>query len=269
MSKINKISNAKNNDDDEDFPDAEDDFEESGPDFGAPSSGIISFKKNLSGKKTATTTIAPVAAADASDSETDGDSDASAASDDDDDDDDGDISEVDSEVDPNDDEQIRAKTTTGTNAKTETLASKFGLGLSDDDDDEDDDDDDDEHYLQKFDQTLKQNIIAEYHPELKVHNNDEVESLSRIVKDENGNIVDPLHRTMPFITKYEKARVLGERAKQLNSGAKPFIEIDAQVLDGYLIALKEFEQKKIPFIVKRPLPNGGCEYWKLRDLEIL
>ena len=31
----------------------------------------------------------------------------------------------------------------------------------------------------------------------------------------------------------------------------------------------EFEQKKIPFIVRRPLPNGGSEYWKLRDLEIL
>ena len=85
----------------------------------------------------------------------------------------------------------------------------------------------------------------------------------------DGQVIDPLHRTLPFLTKYEKARVLGERAKQLNSGAKPFVEVDPSVVDGYLIALAEFEQKKIPFIVKRPMPNGGCEYWKLRDLEVL
>jgi DNA-directed RNA polymerase I, II, and III subunit RPABC2 len=96
-----------------------------------------------------------------------------------------------------------------------------------------------------------------------------VDAMTRIVRDENGVIVDPLHRTLPFITKYERARILGERAKQINSGAKPLIPVEPDVIDGYLIALAEFEQKKIPFIVKRPLPNGGCEYWKLKDLAIL
>jgi len=62
---------------------------------------------------------------------------------------------------------------------------------------------------------------------------------------------------------------LGERAKQLNAGAKPMVEVDINVIDGYLIALKEFEEKKIPFIIKRPLPNGGIEYWKFKDLEVL
>jgi len=71
------------------------------------------------------------------------------------------------------------------------------------------------------------------------------------------------------LTKYEKARIIGERAKQLNSGAMPTIEIESNIIDGYLIALKEFEQKKIPFIVKRPLPNGGCEYWRFSDLEVI
>jgi len=138
-----------------------------------------------------------------------------------------------------------------------------------DDSEEEDDDDDDENYLQKFDESLKTNIIAEHYPELKAHNNDEVDIMTRVVRNESGVIVDPLHRTLPFITKYEKSRVLGERAKQINSGAKPFVEVDASLIDGYLIALKEFEEKKIPFIVKRPLPNGGCEYWKLQDLEML
>jgi DNA-directed RNA polymerase I, II, and III subunit RPABC2 len=93
--------------------------------------------------------------------------------------------------------------------------------------------------------------------------------MSRVVRDENGNIIDPLHKTLPFITRYEKARILGERAKQINSGAKPFVELEPNVIDGYVIALKEFEAKKIPFIVKRPLPNGGVEYWKFEDLEVL
>ena len=40
-------------------------------------------------------------------------------------------------------------------------------GSEDDDDDDEDDDDYDENYLQKFDETLKQNIISEYHPEMQ------------------------------------------------------------------------------------------------------
>lgn len=139
----------------------------------------------------------------------------------------------------------------------------------DDEDDEDDEDDDeeDENYLQKFEKSVKQNIISEYHPEKKSHNYDEIDILTRIVRDKLGNIIDPLHRTLPFVTKYEKARIVGERAKQLNSGAPPFIEVESDVIDGYLIALEEFNCKKIPFIIRRPLPNGGSEYWRLSDLE--
>jgi DNA-directed RNA polymerase I, II, and III subunit RPABC2 len=136
-------------------------------------------------------------------------------------------------------------------------------------DDDDEEDEDDEDYLQKFDESIKQKIIQDYHPELKSQNYDEIETLSRVVRNNSGAIVDPLHQTLPFLTKYEKARVLGERATQLNAGAMPMIEVDADVIDGYVIALKEFEQKKIPFIIKRPLPNGAVEYWKLEDLEIL
>jgi DNA-directed RNA polymerase I, II, and III subunit RPABC2 len=138
-----------------------------------------------------------------------------------------------------------------------------------DDDDEEDDEDIEENYLQKFDENIQKSIISEFHPELHSHNSDEIEVLSRVVRDENGVVIDPLHKTLPFITRYEKARILGERAKQINAGAQPMVEVDINVIDGYLIALKEFEQKKIPFIIKRPLPNGGIEYWKFKDLEVI
>jgi DNA-directed RNA polymerases I, II, and III subunit RPABC2 len=142
--------------------------------------------------------------------------------------------------------------------------SEFDNDFSDDDDEEEDD-----NYLQKFDAETQKKIISEHHPELQAHNYDEVEILSRVVRDENGNIIDPLHKTLPFITKYEKARILGERAKQLDAGAQALVEVDPSVIDGYLIALKEFEAKAIPFIIQRPLPSGASEYWKFSDLEIL
>jgi DNA-directed RNA polymerase I, II, and III subunit RPABC2 len=142
--------------------------------------------------------------------------------------------------------------------------------LDEDDDDEDDDDEENgEAYLQKLDSALQQQIISDFHPELKSHNNNEIDILCRVVRDENGVIIDPLHKTIPFITRYEKARILGERAKQLNSGAKPLVDIEPSIIDGYLIALKEYEQKRIPFIIKRPIPNGGIEYWRFEDLEML
>ena len=140
---------------------------------------------------------------------------------------------------------------------------------TDDDDDEDDEDDEDENYLQKFDESLRSNIISDHHPELHQHNYEEIDALTNIAKNEFGIVIDPLHKTLPFLTKYERARVLGERAKQINSGSKPFVKIEPSMIDGYLIALKELDEKMIPFIVKRPLPHGGCEYWKLKDLELL
>jgi DNA-directed RNA polymerase I, II, and III subunit RPABC2 len=135
--------------------------------------------------------------------------------------------------------------------------------------DSDDDDDSDEEDFEKFDKDIKESLIESYHPELKTLNYEEIEALCVVVRDNHGIIIDPLHKTIPILSRYEKARILGERADQLNSGAEPFIDVDHTMIDGYLIALRELEEKKIPFIVQRPLPNGGCEYWRLKDLEIL
>jgi DNA-directed RNA polymerase I, II, and III subunit RPABC2 len=137
------------------------------------------------------------------------------------------------------------------------------------DNDSDDDSDDDLNYLQKFNNDIKQDIISDYYPELQNINFNEVEALSRVIRNENGVIVDILHKTVPILTKYEETRIIGERAKQINSGATPYIKINEGEYDGYKIALLELEQKKIPFIIKRPLPSGGIEYWHLNDLEVI
>lgn len=139
----------------------------------------------------------------------------------------------------------------------------------DDDDDDDEDDDDSDEIFEKIDKLRQENIIQNHHPELKTLNYEEINGLCTIVKNKKGVIIDPLHKTLPILSRYEKARVLGERAEQINSGAQSFIKVDNSMIDGYLIALKELEEKKIPFIIQRPLPNGGCEYWRLNDLEII
>jgi DNA-directed RNA polymerase subunit K/omega len=137
------------------------------------------------------------------------------------------------------------------------------------DNDEDDDDEYEENYLQKFDYEINKNYVEEFHPECLNHNSDEVSKLAKVIRDENNIIIDPLHKTLPYLTKYEKARVLGQRAKQIETGAKPFVKVPDNIIDSYVIAELELREKKIPFIIKRPIPGGAFEYWHLRDLEII
>jgi DNA-directed RNA polymerase subunit K/omega len=151
------------------------------------------------------------------------------------------------------------------------LGVPHGIHFDDDEDEEDDetDDNDSSEYFQKLKSNIRESYVATYHPESLSHNYDEIQTLARVVRNSAGVIVDDLHRTIPIMTKYEKTRIIGQRAKQLNEGAPAFIKIDSTVIDGYLIAVKELEQKKTPFIIRRPLPNGGSEYWRVQDLEIL
>ena len=139
------------------------------------------------------------------------------------------------------------------------------INLSDDEDD--DADEDGELYLKKFDKDINDNYLLNFHPECALHNYDEVLAMSKVIRDKNGIIIDDLHRTIPYLTKYERARILGQRAKQINSGATAFVKVPENVIDGYLIAELELKEKRIPFIIRRPLPNGGSEYWSVKDLE--
>ena len=131
------------------------------------------------------------------------------------------------------------------------------------------DEDENDHYLQKFNADINQNELLKFHPETIIHNYDEISALTKIVRDNNGVIVDPLHRTASYLTKFEKARVLGQRAKQIECGAKPFIKVPENIIESSIIAELELKEKKIPFIIRRPLSNGTCEYWNLRDLDII
>ena len=144
-----------------------------------------------------------------------------------------------------------------------------GGGDSDGSENDDDESDDGNNYLRKFETDMHENYIASCHQEMLHLNNAEVSALARVVRNADGAIVDVMHKTMPFLTKYEKTRILGQRAKQLNQGAQPMIPVDKKIIDGYLIAQLELQQKALPFIIRRPLPGGKSEYWRLSDLELI
>jgi len=168
----------------------------------------------------------------------------------------------DDETDEDDDEEQPTKKIGG---GIQSSLNQYGGGNEEDEDDDDYDD----TYLQKFDIDVNKNYINEFHPECMIHNYDEIAKLTVVVRNESNIIVDPLHRTIPFLTKYEKAKVLGQRSKQIECGAKPLVKVPENIVDGYIIAELELQQKRIPFIIKRPIPGGAFEYWNIRDLEMI
>ena len=126
-----------------------------------------------------------------------------------------------------------------------------------------------ENDFHKFNNELKKNHTLNYHNECLYKNFNEIKELCKIIRNKDRIIVDELHKTIPLLTKYEKTKILGMRVKQLNSGANPYLTINEKIIDNYLIAQMELEQKKLPFIIQRPLPNNNFEYWKLQDLDLL
>ena len=131
------------------------------------------------------------------------------------------------------------------------------------------DSDTEEEYFQKLESDINTDQLIAFHPELLQSNYQEIKTMCKITRNKKGIIIDPLHTTIPFLTKYEKARILGVRSKQLNNNADPFVDVPPNMISGLLIAEEELKQKKMPFIVRRPLPNGGSEYWRVEDLEII
>ena len=73
------------------------------------------------------------------------------------------------------------------------------------------------------------------------------------------------NKTAPYLNKYERTRILAERAQQIIDGGIIFISHPETYKNAYDIAVQELSEKKIPFIIKRPY-NNTFEYWKLEDL---
>lgn len=74
--------------------------------------------------------------------------------------------------------------------------------------------------------------------------------------------------TSRYMTKYERARVLGTRAMQISRNAPVMVELSAHETDPLVIAEKELREGKMPFVIRRYLPDGSYEDWKIEELII-
>ncbi|KAE8896186.1 hypothetical protein PF005_g1590 [Phytophthora fragariae] len=76
------------------------------------------------------------------------------------------------------------------------------------------------------------------------------------------------HRiTTRYMTKYERARVLGTRALQISMNAPVMVDIEGET-DPLKIAMKELRERKIPIIIRRYLPDNSFEDWSIDELII-
>lgn len=71
--------------------------------------------------------------------------------------------------------------------------------------------------------------------------------------------------TTPYMTKYERARVLGTRALQISLNAPVLVDIEGET-DPLQIAMKELAQRKTPLVIRRYLPDGSYEDWGCDEL---
>lgn len=78
--------------------------------------------------------------------------------------------------------------------------------------------------------------------------------------------------SQPYFTKYEYTTLLACRAQQLSDGALPLIPLaDFNTSDPrfvWKVAEREILDRKLPYIVRRVLPDGNTEYWSVAELEL-
>lgn len=71
-----------------------------------------------------------------------------------------------------------------------------------------------------------------------------------------------------FLTRYEKARIVGARALQLSFGAPMLIEKPTDVIDPIKIAILELNAKILPLTIRRANPNGEYQDIPINNLII-
>ncbi|KAI8124434.1 DNA-directed RNA polymerases I, II, and III subunit RPABC2 [Lucilia cuprina] len=102
-----------------------------------------------------------------------------------------------------------------------------------------------------------------------INQEEEVDNIEIIAPGNAGGGVPKSKRiTTKYMTKYERARVLGTRALQIAMCAPIMVELEGET-DPLQIAMKELKQKKIPIIIRRFLPDHSYEDWSIDELIIV
>ena len=137
----------------------------------------------------------------------------------------------------------------------------------------DEDDDDDENENDEYDYEASENVEnLKSESQYDIYNEEDTDIFDYNDPDTEitGDKCIPNNErtTIPRLTKYERVRILGTRAKQISDGSKIFIKSN-KVKNAMDIAELELEHKVIPLKIKRPLPNGRYEIWSIKELELI
>jgi DNA-directed RNA polymerase subunit K/omega len=109
--------------------------------------------------------------------------------------------------------------------------------------------------------------LLKHHPECIIDYAEKIAPMIPLIASPPLNL-DPNHKSVPFLTQYERTKIIGMRANQLSQGARPYIDVPEYMTDVGEIARLELKERRLPFLVRRPMPDGSHEYWRLSDLII-
>jgi DNA-directed RNA polymerase subunit K/omega len=115
-------------------------------------------------------------------------------------------------------------------------------------------------------------FLTRHHPEIRLDYKEEVLASLSLQSYSPDSGVDKKHMSVPYLTPFEKTKIIGFRANQLSKGAQLLITRgpnEKHITDVLELARIELEQRRLPFIIKRPMPDGSFEYWRLKDLLLL
>lgn len=99
---------------------------------------------------------------------------------------------------------------------------------------------------------------------------------SLVISDEYAKVKNAdksTYKSLPILTKYEFDQVIGLRTMHLSRGAPPLVALE----EGFRvesniqlrnIAQRELAEKRLPYMIKRMMPNGKAEYWSIADLDL-
>ena len=100
-----------------------------------------------------------------------------------------------------------------------------------------------------------------------------MDTVKPIFRDEVVDSIKQPRVTREYFTKYEYTTLLATRAEQIAQGAKPLVSLDglktSDPMFVWNVAKREIEQRKLPFLIRRQMPNGQSEYWSAQELEVM
>ncbi|BAT93599.1 DNA-directed RNA polymerases II, IV and V subunit 6A-like [Vigna umbellata] len=128
------------------------------------------------------------------------------------------------------------------------------------------DDDYDDMDMGYEDEPLEPEIEEGAEEDVDNNKNDDVagDAVDTEDKEEEQPVERP-RKTSKYMTKYERARILGTRAVQISMNAPVMVELEGET-DPLEIAMKELRERKIPFTIRRYLPDGSYEDWGVDEL---